>query len=495
MVDDDIDENAETITLRASASDYVSGTCRITLDDNDEAGLVVAQTDLTVGERRTERYKVNLNSEPTADVIVRVSENSADITRSPASLTFTSGNWRAKQTVTVRAEEDADCADESATVRNASSSSDSMYSSFNVDVTVTVIDDDSPTITLSSDPTSVSEESGKRTARIKATLGCTSASQQTITLNTSGTATEGANKDYRLASSVTIASNGTDGTATLTVRDDRIDEGTSETITVTGSSRSGDYTDSSALSIALNDDDTAGIVVSPGSLTITEGNDGTYQLKLNSQPTHRVSVQSMVSGSSTVTVPTSSRTFTTSNWNTYQTVTVRTAEDDSDYSNESATITNRATSSDSKYNTTNLDETVSVSVTDDDTQGPKITSIRPPLQPPDTEVTISGSNFGDSEGSVSFGSNSVTDISSWSNTSIRCFIPAFASAGRFRSPWTTSDDLTSSGFDYTITGQSPFRGECGEEDCPGEEKPKKDGSGSEEEGGTGESEDPPGDGG
>ena len=83
---------------------------------------------------------------------------------------------------------------------------------------------------------------------------------------------------------------------------------------------------------------------------------------------------------------------------------------------------------------------------------------------------------------MSFGSNSVTDISSWSNTSIRCFIPAFATAGNVSVTVTTSDNRTSSGYSYTITGQSPFRGECGDgEDCSEEEDPKKDDP--EEEGG------------
>lgn len=125
---------------------------------------------------------------------------------------------------------------------------------------------------------------------------------------------------------------------------------------------------------------------------------------------------------------------------------------------------------------------------------PSISSISPPLQPPDTRVTISGSNFGSTQGSVSFGGDSVTDISSWSNTSIRCFIPVFASAGTVSVTVTTSGNKTSSGYSYTITGRSPVRGQCGDEEgCEGEEEPEKEGSGSEEGGDSEGSEDPPGD--
>ena len=497
VIDDRIDEDAKSIRLTASASGYVSDSCSITLNDNDEARLVVTPTSLTVDEAMSDKYTVRLNSKPTADVTVSVSETSDDITRSPASLTFTSNNWSTNQTVTVRALQDDDCANESATVSNKpTSTGDPKYNKperLKKTVAVTVIDDESNTIALSSSPTSVSEPSG--TATITATLGCTSSSNKTIELDTSGTADE--DDDYTVGD-VTVSAGLLTGTATLTVNDDDVCEGT-ETIKLTGSTSG--YTNSPEISISLNDNDTAGIVVSTTSLTITEGNDGTYDVKLNSQPTHSVSVSFSVSGSSTVTVPTSSRTFTTSNWNTYQTVTVRPAEDDSDYSNESATVTNSATSSDSKYNTTNLNKTVSVSVTDDDTAPPatpSITSIRPPLQRPDDPVTIYGNHFGSTAGSVSFGGDSISIFSghgySWSNTSISLLIPGSLYAGQVSVSVTTNGGSTSNSYSYTVTGGPVSRGDCEEEgeDCPGDDKPKKDGSGGDD---SEESEDPPGDGG
>ena len=217
-------------------------------------------------------------------------------------------------------------------------------------------------------------------------------------------------------------------------------------------------------------------------------------MKLNSQPTHSVTVD-VTETSSDISVSSTSLTFTTGNWGTKQTVTVTAAVDDSDYSNESATINNSPESDDPKYDSSTLDKTVSVSVTDDDTPNPSISSISPPLQPPDTQVTISGSNFGSSQGSVSFGGNSVNDISSWSNTSIVCFIPAFASAGTVSVTVTTSDNRTSSGYSYTITGGPVGYGDCEEgEDCPDDEDSEEDGS-DEGGGGSDEPEDSSGDGG
>ena len=496
VVDDDMAEGAETIKLRASAPGCTSSSLlMITLNDNDMAGLVVVPTSLTIGEDMEKSYHVKLKSQPKANVTVSVSEDSSKISVSPSSLTFTASNWSTNKSVRVEAHPDSDCTDETAPVSNESSSSDLMYSNFSVDVNVTVIDDENPTITLSSNRTSVSEPSG--TATITATLGCTSSVDKTIALDHLGSAKHGTNKDYTVGT-LTVEDGELTGTVTLTVKDDNICEGT-ETIKLKG--RTSGYTDSSVLSITLNDNDTAGIVVSTTSLTITEGNDGTYDVKLNSQPTHSVSVSFSVSGSSTVTVPTSSRTFTTSNWNTYQTVTVRPAEDDSDYSNESATVTNSATSSDSKYNTTNLNKTVSVSVTDDDTAPPatpSISSIRPPLQRPDDPVTIYGIHFGSTAGSVSFGGDSISIFNgrgySWSNTSISLLIPGSLYAGQVSVSVTTNGGSTSNSYSYTVTGGPVSRGDCEEEgeDCPGDDKPKKDGSGG---GDSEESEDPPGDGG
>ena len=149
----------------------------------------------------------------------------------------------------------------------------------------------------------------------------------------------------------------------------------------------------------------------------------------------------------------------------------------------------------------NLNKTVSVSVTDDDTAPPatpSITSIRPPLQRPDDPVTIYGNHFGSTAGSVSFGGDSISIFSghgySWSNTSISLLIPGSLYAGQVSVSVTTNGGSTSNSYSYTVTGGPVSRGDCEEEgeDCPGDDKPKKDGSGG---GDSEESEDPPGDGG
>lgn len=84
--------------------------------DNDTPGLVVGETDsgttvtLPFGgstrptENATDTFTVMLNRAPTSNVVVNVtSADTADVTVSPATLTFTPGNWNTRQTVTVTA--------------------------------------------------------------------------------------------------------------------------------------------------------------------------------------------------------------------------------------------------------------------------------------------------------------------------------------------------------------------------------------------------------
>ena len=81
--------------------------------------------------------------------------------------------------------------------------------------------------------------------------------------------------------------------------------------------------------------DSRGVTVSPTALTVTKGTSRTYTAKLNTQPTESVTVTPSSSNTKVTFSPTS-LTFTTTNWNTAQTVTVTAAQDAADAA--SATI-------------------------------------------------------------------------------------------------------------------------------------------------------------
>ena len=111
-----------------------------------------------------------------------------------------------------------------------------------------------------------------------------------------------------------------------------------------------------------------GVTVTPTSLDITEGNTGSYTVALDTQPTGNVTVTPSSGDSTSVTVPATALTFTTSDWSTEQSVTV-TAVQDNDADNETVTITHSVSGAD--YNSVSA-ASVTVNVDDDE---PPVTSL------------------------------------------------------------------------------------------------------------------------
>ncbi len=115
------------------------------------AALVLSETSLTVDEGASDTYTVRLATEPTGNVDVAVTvAGSADVTVGPASLRFTRSNWNIVQTVAVRAAEDTDMVDDTATLNHAASGGG--YDSLTGSVAVTVDDDEAPTLPTLSYP-------------------------------------------------------------------------------------------------------------------------------------------------------------------------------------------------------------------------------------------------------------------------------------------------------------------------------------------------------
>ena len=107
-----------------------------------------------------------------------------------------------------------------------------------------------------------------------------------------------------------------------------------------------------------------GVTVSPITLTVDEGSTSTYTVKLATQPTTAVivSARSDDTGAAVVIGPT--LIFTTLDWDSPKTVTVR-GVDDNDSANETVTVTN--TASGGEY--AGVTASVTVTVYDDDKPG------------------------------------------------------------------------------------------------------------------------------
>ena len=150
--------------------------------------------------------------------------------------------------------------------------------------------------------------------------------------------------------------------------DDGRDE---EDVTVTHAvdSADPDYDELSVdnLIVTVTDDDTHGVTILGGPLTVTEGGTGTYTVVLDTEPTGDVTVTPSIVDTGAVTVS-AALTFSMSDWNTSQTVTVTGVEDDDGRDEEDVTVTHAVDSADPDYDELSVDNLI-VTVTDDDTHG------------------------------------------------------------------------------------------------------------------------------
>ena len=362
--DADSAQDTATVTHTVSGGDYASVTASdvaVTVPDNDTAGITVSPTMLTVPEGDTRTYTVALNTQPTGSVTVGITSNNTDVTVSSSSLTFTTGNWSTAQTITVTAAQDGDAANDTAVLTHVPSGAD--YNSVsNVTLTVTVTDDETAGITVS--PTSLPVNEGS-TATYTIVLDTQPTSGVTVTINDPTDNTDVTADPASLSFSTSNWST----PQTVTVRASEDADSAQDTATVTHTVSGGDYASVTASDVAVTvpDNDTAGVTVSPTTLTVTEeGTTGeTYTVVLDSQPTASVEITVAGHSGTDVTPTPDSLTFTTSDWDTSQAVTV-TAGDDADTTTDTVTLTHSAASADSDYQGIMI-ANVEVTVNDNDT--------------------------------------------------------------------------------------------------------------------------------
>ena len=124
IVDDDIDEDNETLVLTATVSGLTVTDATLTITDNDTAGVRVSESSLSVLESKTQTYTVVLDTKPTHDVTVTPASDDEDkATVAPtAGVTFTPAGWETPKTITVTG-----VAAGNATVTHAATSDDSKY--------------------------------------------------------------------------------------------------------------------------------------------------------------------------------------------------------------------------------------------------------------------------------------------------------------------------------------------------------------------------------
>ena len=357
--DTDSDDELVTITNTASGGEYagVTETVSVLVDDDDTRGITFTPAARTIREGATGTYDVKLNTAPTADVVVEISSDNADVTVMPSSLTFTAANYATNQRVTVTAGQDADAADGTANLTHRPIGGD--YSAGEAkDFMVTVTDDDTAGLMLSATTLDV-DEGGQNTYTVKLQTQPTTTVTVTVSSGDTGAATV-------IFSPLTFTTSNWDREGTVTVAG--VDDGDSanETVIVTNTASGGEYEGVTAsVRVTVDDDDKPpGITFTPASLTVGEGGVGMYGVKLNTAPTSDVTV-AISSSNPDVTVTPNSLTFTSSNFAANQQVTVS-AGQDADAANDMATLTHNP--SGANYGSVS-NAILMVTVTDDDTAG------------------------------------------------------------------------------------------------------------------------------
>ncbi|QLE56732.1 DUF4347 domain-containing protein [Nostoc sp. TCL26-01] len=381
-VNDAVVEGVHTSTITHTATSSDANYNNITINsvtanitDNDTAGLTITQsggsTNVTEGGAN-DTYSVVLTSQPTSDVTISINPGT-QATASTNTLTFTSSNWNTAQTVTVTAVNDSVVeGNHTSTITHTATSSDTNYNGITIDsVTANITDNDTAgvTITQSGGNTNVTE--GGATDTYTVVLRSQPTSDVNISINP-GTQTT-ANP---ITLAFTAANWNTAQTVTVTAVNDAVVEGVhTSTITHTATSSDANYNNITINSVTANitDNDTAGLTItqSGGSTNVTEGGaNDTYSVVLTSQPTSDVTIS--INPGTQATASTNTLTFTSSNWNTAQTVTVTAVNDSVVEGNHTSTITHTATSSDTNYNGITIDS-VTANITDNDTAGVTIT--------------------------------------------------------------------------------------------------------------------------
>ncbi len=199
--------------------------------DNDTPGITLASnTSKEVSEpSTTDSFTLVLDSEPTADVVITVSSSDATEATATSTLTFTSANWDTPQVVTITAVDD-DIVDGTQTVTltvSVDSTTDVNYSGLSDQtVSVDVLDDDTPGITLASNTSKeVSEPSttdsftlvldSEPTADVVITVSSSDATEATATSTLTFTS---ANWDTPQVVTITAVDDDiVDGTQTVTI--------------------------------------------------------------------------------------------------------------------------------------------------------------------------------------------------------------------------------------------------------------------------------------
>ena len=344
----------QTVTLQAAEDDdHANGSAKFehtangggynnvkaeltaTESDNDTAALTLSANARTVPEGGQATYRVKLATQPSGNVTVTVARKTTGTqdphlsVKSGASLTFTKSNWNANQTVTLKAAEDPD--DKHGTADFTHTASGADYGNVTAELTATESDNDSPGLKLSTTTLSVPED-GEASYRVQ--LATLPDGDVTVAVARKTGADQDTDLSVKSGASLTFTTGDWNVDQTVTIEAGEDDDHVNGTAVFVHDASGTRYNNVSAeLTATERDDDRAGLVLSASTLALAEGGEATYEVRLNTKPAADVTVTIASDAPDALTVSPASLSFTTSTWDTDQTVTA-TALDDADGDSE-----------------------------------------------------------------------------------------------------------------------------------------------------------------
>ena len=317
----------------------------------------------TVGTAFTYAFPANTFNDADNDPLT-YSALKSDNTALPSWLTFTTGTRTFSGTP-----QSGDVGTLSVKVTAIDGNGGSISDTF--DIVVSAAAPIIPTVDFSSSSSSVLEDVGTHNVTVNLSSAAPSGGL-TLTYTVGGNATAGSGNDFTIQNQGTL--NVIAGATTATIPVVIIDDSNPitepvETVILTLTDGTGYTLGSTTIvhTLTITDNDaplpgTPALTLSQNTLTFTEGTTGSYTIELATEPTATVTV-AIVSSNTDITIsPSSPLTFTTTNWDTAQTVTVHAGQDD-DTTHDTAILTHTASGGD--YGT--VTGSVTVTVTDDDT--------------------------------------------------------------------------------------------------------------------------------
>ncbi len=431
----------------------------LTNTDNESAGFTITPTSgLTTTEAGgTATFTIRLNSKPLGSVIVGLtSSDTTEGTVSPASVSFTTDNWNAPQTVTVTGVNDsvADGSQPFSIVTAAATGTDTTgYVGLNpANVSVSNTDNDSAGFTVSAATGPTTEAGGTASFTVKLNSQPTGTVTIPVTSSDIGEGTASTSLLTFDASNWSTAQS-----VIVTGKDDAVADGNQPYTVTLGAAGGTDTTgyvglDPANVDLTNTDNDSAGITVTvpPGGLTTTEGGGtASFTIRLNSEPTATVTIPLTSSNTAEGTISPASLTFDAKNWNVAQTVTLTGVDDFVDDGNQVyAARIGASSSTDAAYNGLNQPDPP-VTNTDNDSAGILVS----PTSGLVTYETGSTATFTIVLNSAP--TASVTIGLSSSNTLEGTVLPSSVTFNATN--WKTAQTVTVTGVpDYTYDGNVPF---------------------------------------